>query len=215
MNPGQKPTSRKSANNMASNNNPFARALAETEKRSYGSSTKNMQQAEKQLANNDQSQNFNQQDAAKLQKEKEIEIKKRQMREKLHRKVNPVEQTDIYNAREARVKKELDQVRKELKLLAAEFSKFYKEIDITLETNIAHPGQTGVYHKNFFQKLKAFIILLRQKVRSARTWARQAAAKKKKKKRSAKAKGLDFAGNEAKATHDMLNPERFNAYSGA
>jgi len=194
-------------------NNPFARALAETEKRSGGKD--NLKQAEKELTDNgDLNKSVGDKDVDTFRQEQEAELKKRQMREKLHRKVNPVEQTDIFNAREAKVKKELEEVRKELKLLAAEFSKFYKEIDITLEQNIAHPGQEGIYHKNFFQKLKAFIMLLRQKVRSARTWARQAKAKKKK-QQARKGRGLDMKGNAGQEVHNMLNPERFNAYSGA
>lgn len=149
-------------------------------------------------------------DQLKLQQEEQAkEAKRKQMRDKLHRMVNPVEQTDIYNAREERRKKEINEVRMELKKLAEEIAQFYKEVDIAVTQDVVSPGQTGVYHDNFFTKLKEFIQMLRQRISSARTWARQARLKKKKRKYRY---GLDFANQEAKSTHDMLHHERSNAF---
>lgn len=194
------------------NNSSFARALAESEKRSTGNNNKSslldkaLNRSGSSFSNVDQESLWQQQ--AELKEEK----KKKELRERLHRKVNPVEQTDVFDARKEQVQKEIEDIRKELKSLAKEVSKFYKEVDITIEQNVADPGMQGTYHINFFQKLKQFIILLRQKVHSARTWARQMKAKRK--KRSVR-QGLDFGSNEAKATHDMLHHERSNAYTGA
>ena len=194
-------------------NNMFARALAETEKRSASNSgnssflKKDSSKTSQTLFGKD-NQNF----LEKKQQELKEEQKRKELREKLHKKVNPVEQTDIFDARKEQVQKEIEDIRKELKSLAKEISKFYAEVDLTLDQNVADPGMKGTYHINFFQKLKQFIILLRQKVHSARTWAKQMKAKKK--KRSVR-QGLDFGGNEAKATHDMLHHERSNAYTGA
>ena len=214
-------------NNSQGQYNPFARALAETEKRSFG---QDQQQAlplnpknispdlslgdpnqEKTLFDADQP-NFQKQNFEALQKQKEIDLKRYQMREKLHKMVNPVEQTDIFNAREEQRKKQINEVRQELKKLAEEIAMFYKEIDVTLTQNVASTGISGAYHQNFFDKLRQMIIMLRQKVRSARTWAKQMKAKQK--KRGVR-QGLDFNNNEAKATHDMLHHERSNAYTGA
>lgn len=200
--------------------NPFAKALAESEKRSLnsgsnsGASTSSIidklnNKNSKQL-DLDQSSSplFDAGEHQKQLEEQQEQLKKKQMREKLHRMVNPVEQTDIYNAREEQRKKEINEVRKELKALAEEIAKFYKEVDITLTQDVAAPGQSGTYHQNFFAKLKEFIQMLRQRVSSARTWARQ--AKRKKKKR--RGYGLDFTNQEAKSTHDMLHHERSNAF---
>jgi hypothetical protein len=156
--------------------------------------------------------NLPQQNFEALQKQKEAELKHRQMREKLHKMVNPVEQTDIFNAREEQRKKQINEVRQELKKLAAEIAMFYKEIDVTLTQDVASTGISGAYHQNFFDKLRQVIMMLRQKIRSARTWAKQMKAKKN--KRNVR-QGLDFSNNEAKATHDMLHHERSNAYTGA
>ncbi len=213
----QQGTSQRNSNQ--SQYNPFARALAEAEKRSTGqkkspnnTSIDNISAGTEQNLFNAQQHLDQGKNLEQLQQEQEQELKKRQMREKLHKMVNPVEQSEIFSAKEAQRKKEIEEVRKELKKLAEEIAKFYQEVDITLTQNVATPGQEGTYHQNFFEKLKQFIIMLRQKVRSARTWSKQMQAKKKKKGPRA---GLNFKGNEAKATHDMLHHERSNAYSGA
>jgi vacuolar-type H+-ATPase subunit I/STV1 len=212
----QQGTSQRNSNQ--SQYNPFARALAEAEKRSAGQKkSPNNSAVDNSVANSEQNL-FNAQhylnqnkNLEQLKQQQEQELKKRQMREKLHKMVNPVEQSEIFSAKEAQRKKEIEEIRKELKKLAEEIAKFYQEVDITLTQNVASPGQEGTYHQNFFKKLKEFIIMLRQQVRSARTWARQMQAKQK--KRGPRI-GLNFKGNEAKATHDMLHHERSNAYSG-
>lgn len=198
--------------------NPFAKALAETEHRlSSDSPKKNEDQNpfSQALANTGSSPdalNFNDQDAINKQQE---ELKKKEKREKLKRKlheqINPVHQKDIFSAREKRVKQEIENLRDELKLLVKEVSQFHKEVELTLMTEIVDPGQQGTYYINFFQQLRSFIMLLRQKVKSARTWAKQMHTKKKKKKRGG---GLDFAKHETKTVHDTMHHERSNAFSG-
>ncbi|MEA2056867.1 MAG: DUF5660 family protein [Patescibacteria group bacterium] len=204
----------RSKQSSQSKNQSLARAMAETEKRRVGQRVDQNFRTNKQSKLKETPLKPNQ--TAKFQadqlKQKEQEFKKRQLRERLHKKVNPVEQTDIFNQRKENVKREIEQIRIELEKLSKEIAKFHKEVDITLQKRTPDPGMEGTYYKNFFEKLKAFIILLRQRVRSARTWVRQAQIKKKKRKYR---RGLDFGGNEAKASHDMLHHERYNAYSGA
>jgi hypothetical protein len=207
--------------NKGSNNRSLARAMAETEKRrdSAVSGTRDLQNEHNKhnlLPNQpteiDPAQTGQQLDPEQIKREQEAKLKKEQLREKLHNKVNPVEQTDIFDQRKKEEKRQIEQIRQELEKLSDEIADFYKEVDITLQKRTPDPGLEGTYYKNFFEKLKAFIILLRQKVRSAKTWARQMRQKKKKQKRK---RGLNFSANEAKATHDMLHHERYNAYSGA
>lgn len=203
--------------------NPFARALAETEQR-------RSQTASSSPNNNIDSQNlfdsstsnslssgltsqdnsiFNGNEYQKQLEQQQEDLKKKQMREKLHRMINPVEQTDIFSAREEKRKKDINKVREDLKALAEEIAKFYKEIDITLTQDVVSPGQSGVYHENFFEKLRQFIQMIRQRVKSARTWAQQAKRKQQKKRHKF---GLDFANQEAKSAHDMMHHERSNAF---
>lgn len=201
--------------------NPFARALAETEKSSY-SHTKPPQAGDNQLLSEVLAQAGGQispdTDPEKLQQQRaqlEAERKKQEMRKKLHDQVNPVNQKDIFNAQKIRTQKEIEEVRKELKKLAAEIKKFHKEVDIAITQNVVPQGTEGIGLKSFFDKLKSFIILLTQQVRSTQTWMQQHQAKAKKKKRKVHGGVIMEGGKaESKAVFDMMHHERSSAYSG-
>ena len=115
--------------------NPFARALAETEK-AYGgknhAADENQNLFGEALAKTGGKipQEANNQDLIKQQEELQKEQKKAELRKKLHDQVNPVDQAEIFNANKQRTQKELEEVRRELKNLASEIKKFYKEVDI-------------------------------------------------------------------------------------
>lgn len=201
--------------------NPFAKALAEMEGRHTG----DQKPSESNIfsdtlsktggsAFDNQFGGLNNQDYLKKQEEELKEKQKKEaLRKKLHDQVNPVDQIKVFDAREKQVKKEIYKLREELKLLSKEMGQFHKEIEITLMSEVAHPGQDGKYYITFFQQLRAFIMLLRQKIRSARTWSRQMHAKSNKKK---KQKGPRMPGEaqETKVVHDMMHHERSTAFSG-
>lgn len=177
--------------------NPFSEALARTGGRSMGDFGGQTQP-----------------DALDYQRQMEEEKKRQKkeaLRRKLHDQVNPVDMVNVFSAREKRVKEELEKTRQELQALAKEITKFYKSVDIATFEQVVEPGTQGTYYVSFFQKLRNFIMLLRQHVRSATTWANQMQAKKKKRK----GPGLDFKQNETKAVHDTMHHERSNAFSGA
>lgn len=211
-----------SSKKAQSASNPFARALAESEKGAFAG--KNQDQKKNPLGEalaktggqipKDKSPQDLKKEEAKLKKEQ----KKAELRKKLHDQVNPVDQKDIFSANAERTKKELEEVRKELKNLASEISKFYKEVDIQTTQAVVPQGSEGTGMKSYFQKLKAFIILLTQKVRSARTWMKHHNAKQKKKIGRKVKGGIDAGGGktqESKAVFDMMHHERSTAYSGA
>lgn len=225
------PGNKKSSSNST---NPFARALAESEKGAYAKKG----QADQLNANNDlgsfgealaktggkvipdQLAQQSPEDLLAQQEKLKEEQKKKELRKKLHDQVNPVDQAEVFSATRERTKKELQEVRKELKKLALEISKFYKEVDIAVTQDVVDPGMGGgIGIKSYFQKLRAFIILLTQKVKSARTWMKQQQAKSAKKKQRKVRGGIDAGGagksQEAKAVFDMMYHERSNAYSGA
>lgn len=218
--------------------NPFARALAETEN---ASSTSNgdqtidnpfaqaLAQSGGSLADfqnpaadnypnggmpdwwNDQQTEDLAAQQAEAQRQQELKI----LRKKLHDQVNPVDQTDVFSAREAQVKKQIEELRHELKLMAQEVQEFHEEIAITMQTQIAEPGQTGSYFLNFFHQLRQVIAMLRQHVHSARTWANQAAAKGRKKPKRG---GLLIQGSQSEQTttvFDTMHHERSATYGGA
>lgn len=216
----------------ATNVNPFARALAdmEREKQFGGSVPPQNQDANSMFSDalakaggrfpdfSDFSQDptnpnavFDQQRYLQEQKERQ---KREMLRKKLHDQVNPVDTTDIFNAREQEVKREIDKLRADLKLLFKDVQDFQQEVEMTLMTEVVEPGVEGKYYFNFFHKLRSFIMLLRQKISSAKTWATQMNVKSRKKKMR---QGMVIGGMDHEKTstvQDMMHHERSSQYSG-
>jgi len=192
------------AHSGANTTNPFARALAEAR---GGQSS----------GDDDFGTNHFDQEKFSAQENIQKENQRREMlRQKLHREINPVEAHDVFNAREQQVKKEIEGLRHDLKQLNLEMKGLEKEIDLTLSTNIASPGIDGTYYLTFFQQLRAFILLLRQKVHSAHTWA--TAFNGKKRKAGGHAPGMQISGQSYEQTttvFDKMHHERSSAYSGS
>lgn len=152
------------------------------------------------------------------QEEMERQRKKDALRKKLHDQVNPIDMKDVFDSREKRVKEELEKTRQELKALAQEIAGLRMDLDIEVNKRVVEPGQEGTYYVSFFQQLRAFIILLKKRVQSARTWMQQASAKKaKKKQKGSKKPGMEFSGQsheQGKTAFDMMHHERSSSYSG-
>jgi len=200
--------------------NPFARALSETEKTSGGQVSNTAHLPDSFSSGLMQHQPFStdvmrQQQAEQLKK-RQAEALKAKRRKELHDRINPVETKDIFSARKKQVEEQIAKLRTELKALAQEVKQFHKEIEVSLLSEVTDPGENGAYYLNFFQKLRALIMLLRQRIRSARTWATQMNTKRKKKK--GKKPGLEIAGTKSEKTStvfDMMHHERSNAYGGS
>jgi hypothetical protein len=206
--------------------NPFARALAESEKSAFAGKKPQDEKdglfSEALARTGGQIPQENKEDSPEDLEKKQANLKKEQkkaeLRKKLHDQVNPVDQKDIFNANKERTKKELEEVRKELKILAREISKFYKEVDIQTTQGITAQGVDGTGLKSYFQNLKAFIMLLTQKVKSARTWMRAQKSKQQRMKGRKIKGGMSVGGSGAeqgKTVFDMMHHERSTAYSGA
>lgn len=156
-------------------------------------------------------------DQQKRVEEERKKAQKEALRKKLHDQINPVETHDIFDAKQRRVTEDLEATRREIKQLASEISKLHRDLDIAASQAIVTPGDDGIYYASFFQKLRSFIMLLRQKVKSARSWAQQANAKKAKKKHT-KTPGLEISGSkpeQTKAVFDMMNHELSSTYGGS
>lgn len=207
-------------NSSVASQNPFARALAEAEKLASQNGNQSNSASEPGFPGLDGLGGFNQFggkkfDQASLLREQQEKAKKERMRRQLHEQINPVDSTKLFDARQKQVKEEIDKLRYELKALSQEVRAFNKEIELTLMTEVgSHPGMEGKYYLNFFQQLRAFIILLRQKIRSARTWASTAGQKKKKKMVGAGIVIDGAAHEQTKSVYDMMHHERSNAYGG-
>jgi len=137
----------------------------------------------------------------KQQEEALLAQKKEALRKKLHDKVNPVNTYELFSAKEEKSKEELNQVRKELELLINDIKDLNSDISIAVSQDVVSPGlDGGSYYHNFFHQLRQLIMLMRQKVGSARSWAQQMQVKGKKKQ------GLNY--KTTKGVQSSINNER-------
>lgn len=188
--------------------NPFAGSLLENEQKVNGSSQHSQNDESfnpfaNALLNNSKSADIsNDPDLLRKQQEEALLAQKKEiLRKKLHDKVNPVDSHELFSAREAKTKEELNQVRRELQLLITDIKDLSLEISIAVDQEIVQPGlDGGNYYQNFFHQLRQLIMLLRQKVSSARSWAVQMQNKNKKKR------GLNY--KSTKGVQDSLHNER-------
>ncbi|MDA1079592.1 MAG: DUF5660 domain-containing protein [bacterium] len=216
---------KKPANQAAAQqSNPFARALAESEKAAYSNDPKpnsNQDLSEAFARTGGQFPDFSNQispDFLAQQQAEQAEKQKRDaLRKKLHDQINPVDARDVFSAREKQVTKEIDELRKELRLLVKDVASFEKDVELTLMTEVVDPGLQGKYFLSFFQQLRAFIMLLRQKIKSARTWSSAFNQKSKKKKHKGGAGMIiEGQGHEKTSTvQDMMHHERSSSYGGS
>jgi hypothetical protein len=201
--------------------NPFAKALLENESSLNRSQDNSANQPNpfsdalsKTGGNFDNNLN-NRQDIDPLEQQRQAEAqrKREMLRRKLHDQVNPTDTRELFSARQKKVEQEINALRQELKMLVKEVGKFHKDVELTLMTQVVSPGQEGKYYLNFFQQLRALIMLLRQKIKSASTWATQLNGKSAKKKKQ----GIQFGGNaheKASTIQDMMHHERSTQFSG-
>jgi hypothetical protein len=77
-----------------------------------------------------------------------------------------------------KVKQEIEAVRAELKALAASLKNLHTEVEKAIAET---PVDPGVYHVNFFEKLRSFILSLKEQVEDSRTWLSLSTSRKNKK----------------------------------
>lgn len=222
---GNPSTSKKNKQAQA---DPFARALAETEQSAYAGDKKNdlsnpladaMARTGGAGVSTDADNLSNKTDPEALAKQQQEALKaqeKKALHKKLHDRVNPVNEQAVFNAKEKRVKEEINKVRRELQMFVQEVKSFAREVDLELQKEVVQPGRDGTGYFNYFHKLRVFIMLLTQKVKSARTWAKQMHAKSSKKPKRGSA-GMRVSGKSHEKTttvHQMMHHEQSTVYSG-
>lgn len=141
--------------------------------------------------------------------------RRERLRLELHRRVNPVDQKDIFNARRQQAEREVEQIRlelqREMSLLNQEVEGLARDIDTALMNRVVDTGEQGKGAKGYFAKIREFITLLRQKVHSARTWATTLSGKK------SKQGALNFHAKghaQTKNVWDTMHHERQLARAG-
>lgn len=101
------------------------------------------------------------------------------------------------------------EVTRQIEAILAELAKLAKTVNETLTSEIKNVVSTpvvtpGVYHLNFFEKIKQTLILLRKKVEHAATWAAEG-------NRRSKKMGYYRAQVQKSGTKFMLSQERTTA----
>jgi len=178
------------------NLNPFSQALANA----GGSSFDGMNP-----------QDMSQQDLERKQKKEAI-------RQKLHKEINPIDLHDLYSAEAKKTQRKLDDTRKMIKAEMASLSREVKGLttEITLFQDVVDQGREGIGLREYLDKIRQFIKLLRKKVHSTKTWMHTQNAKSKKKRRG-KRPGMEIGGKQheqTKAVFDQMHHEQSTAYSG-
>ncbi|MDQ5951695.1 MAG: hypothetical protein QG639_976 [Patescibacteria group bacterium] len=202
--------------------NPFARALAETEKTNdFQNGGQGLDAFREALAKSRSGKSFNfpqdgssQAPSEDMLKQQQEEMRREQekaaLRKRLHDRVNPVDNQALFDARDKQVKDQINQIRQELKMLSVEVKSLNKDVELTLMTKIADPGEKGAYYLAFFDQLRSLIVLLRKNVKSASTWLQSHRGKQK--------KGMQIKGKSYQKTstvQNMMHHERSSSYAGA
>jgi hypothetical protein len=184
--------------------NPFSEALARTGGSSFDNVDPN---------------NVSQEDLEKQRKDLEKKQKKEALRQKLHKEVNPIDLHELYSAEAKKTKQKLNETRKMLQVEMAGLKKEVKGLatEITLFQDVVDQGREGIGLREYLDKIRQFIKLLRKKVHSTRTWMHTQNAKSKKKKRGRNKKGIEIGGKQheqTKAVFDQMHHEQSSSYSG-
>lgn len=78
---------------------------------------------------------------------------------------------------EAETRQQIEAIRHELKALAASLKNLNKEVQSAIA---AEPVDPGIYHMNFYEQLRSFIVVLRQQIENSGAWLAAFNTRKKK-----------------------------------
>lgn len=104
----------------------------------------------------------------------------------------------VYSRKQEELKKQITAIQHELKLLVSEAGLVSIEVETAVQNIVVNPG---VYHVNFFEKIRQLLVLLRKQVEHSNTWMQETNAKA--------AKRTGYWGKVKKGgTKFMLSQER-------
>ncbi len=95
--------------------------------------------------------------------------KKEQLRQQLNREFFRIRQEErlVFKQEEQKTRLQIKAIQEELKKLAETTKDLVKEVEVAAKLE---PVEPGVYHLNFFEKLKQIIITLRKKIEDSASW---------------------------------------------
>jgi hypothetical protein len=90
---------------------------------------------------------------------------------------SPLENKVLFSFADESLKREVDGVRQELQMLVATMGKVEKQIEVAMMDNIV---DGGVYHLNYFHKLKEWIKFMRKSLEDSSAWLQMSSGRKSK-----------------------------------
>ncbi len=81
----------------------------------------------------------------------------------------------LFSFADEKVRKEIDGVRQELAMLVKTMGKVEKQIELAIMDNVS---DTGLYHLNYFQKLKTWIVFMRKSLEDSSAWLQLSSGRK-------------------------------------
>jgi len=136
-------------------------------------------------------------------------------RNRQHELVNPQASTDIYNARQQQVKEQIVDLRRDIEAVGVPVIPVNPQINQTLSTRTVEP-KSGKYLLSFYQQLRSLVVLIGQRIRSAKTWSTQMNEKSSKKAQRKGGAGIQIMGmvhERTASVHDKMRDE-IDTYSG-
>lgn len=81
----------------------------------------------------------------------------------------------LFSFADEKVRKEIDGVRQELAMLVKTMGKVEKQIELAIMDNVS---DSGLYHLNYFQKLKTWIVFMRKSLEDSSAWLQLSSGRK-------------------------------------
>jgi len=135
----------------------------------------------------------------------ETEIRRRNeesiQKERLHFQHLRRQEQLVYSRKQEEIRLQIKAIQEELKKVIVEAAGLAKEIEVAAIQEVVDPG---VYHLNFFDKLREMLVLLRKKIADSRTWMHTVNVR-------AKQRSFFWAQVGASGTKFMLSHERYMA----
>jgi hypothetical protein len=118
-------------------------------------------------------------------------------------RLREVQALPIYDRQAEQTKRAIEALQKELALLAKDITTLDLSTQKAITEAVVNPG---AYHVSFFEKLRAFVILMRKQIADSRNWLDASYARK-------NAKNVYWGGVNKSGTKYLLSSERYMATS--
>ncbi len=105
--------------------------------------------------------------AGELHPDQELHLGRQQERVLPQQKTELQPRIAVVTHEDLRTKQQIEAIRQELKALAASLKGLHQEVQ---QAVAEAPVDPGIYHVNFFERLKSLLTILRQQIEDSRTW---------------------------------------------